>query len=103
MDLRYGYLYYRGEKFATVPTEVTPVKGLYTNSQDLHEEMRSAASITNTKSNTLSEYFTAVYGYDERYVLNLNMRLDASNRFGQDKNKRFNPSFSLGAKWRIGN
>ena len=103
VDLRYGYLYYRGEKFATVPTEVTPVKGLYTNSQDLHEEMRSAASITNTKSNTLSEYFTAVYGYDERYVLNLNMRLDASNRFGQDKNKRFNPSFSLGAKWRIGN
>ena len=103
VDLRYGYLYYRGEKFATVPKEVTQVSGLYKNNVDLHERMRAAASVTNTKSNTLSEYFTLVYSYDDRYVINLNTRLDASNRFGQDKNKRFNPSFSLGGKWRIGN
>lgn len=37
------------------------------------------------------------------YILNFNARLDASNRFGQDENNRFNPSLSIGVKWRIGN
>ena len=35
--------------------------------------------------------------------MNFNARLDASNRFGQDENKKFNPSLSIGVKWRIGN
>ena len=102
-QMRYGYLKYRGETFATVPfyTSLTPVPGMVAATTDLHEQMRQGTSIVNTISNQLSEYFTAVYSYDNRYVLNLNGRLDASNRFGQDENKRFNPSFSLGAKWRI--
>ena len=29
--------------------------------------------------------------------------MDASNRFGQDKNKRFQPTWSVGLKWRIAN
>ena len=99
--LRYGYLYYRGETFATVPKTVESALG-YPNTRDLHEEMRKGTSVTNTTSNTLSEYLTLVYNYDNRYVLNVNGRLDASNRFGQDENKKFNPSFSLGGKWRIG-
>ena len=102
-NLRYGYLKYRGETFATVPSLATldNVTG-YRSLTDLAEMMRAGTNVTNTKSNTLSEYFTAVYSYDNRYVLNMNARMDASNRFGQDENKRFNPSFSLGAKWRIG-
>lgn len=102
-NLRYGYLKYRGETFAVVPSLATldNVTG-YKSMTDLEEKMRQGSSVTNTKSNTLSEYFTAVYSFDNRYVLNLNARMDASNRFGQDENKRFNPSFSLGAKWRIG-
>ena len=102
-NMRYGYLFYRGETFAEVPKEVIPISGLGTNYRDLHDEMRQGTKITNTVSNTLSEYLTVVYGYNERYIMNLNARLDASNRFGQDKNKRFNPTFSLGVKWRIGN
>lgn len=101
--LRYGYLRYRGETFATVPEHSQ--LGTVTGSRyyyDLAEQMRQGTSVVNTKSNQLSEYMTAVYSYDNRYVVNLNGRLDASNRFGQDENKRFNPTFSLGAKWRIG-
>lgn len=45
----------------------------------------------------------AVYTYAERYVMNFSARLDASNRFAQDKNKRFEPTWSVGAKWRLGN
>lgn len=102
-NLRYGYLKYRGETFATVPAraDLHTATG-YKTSTDLHEQMRAGTSIANTVSNTVSEYLTAVYSYDNRYVVNMNARLDASNRFGQDENKRFNPSFSLGAKWRLG-
>lgn len=102
-NMRYGYLYYRGEKFATVPKEVTAVSGITQNRTDLHEKMRAGSSVTTTKNNTLSEYLTLVYNFQQRYVLNFNARLDASNRFGQDENKKFNPSWSLGVKWRIGN
>ena len=49
----------------------------------------------------MSEYISAVYAYDNRYVLNVSARVDASNRFGQDKNKRFEPTWSVGATWRV--
>lgn len=102
-SMRYGYLRFRGETYATVPTSITPIAGAGNQQQTtLHEDMKNGSSVLNTISNQLSEYFTAVYSYDDRYVINLNARLDASNRFGQDKNKRFNPTFSLGGKWRIG-
>ena len=55
----------------------------------------------NKIDNKLSEYVSAVYTYDGRYVLNASARLDASNRFGQDKNKRFAPTWSVGVKWRV--
>ena len=103
-NARYGYLYFRGETFAAVPTSVIKMPTItFANSWDLHEDMKNAAKITTTKNNTVSEYLTAVYGFKERYVVNFNARLDASNRFGQDNNKKFNPSWSVGAKWRIGN
>ncbi len=101
-NMRYGYLKYRGEAYANVPTSITPVTGANSQETTLHEDMKNGSSVVNTISNQLSEYFTAVYSYDDRYVVNMNARLDASNRFGQDQNKRFNPTFSLGGKWRIG-
>ncbi len=102
-DTRYGYLYYRGETFAPIPTVVLLIDGASHNYPDLLETMRRAASITTLKDNKTSQYFTGIYGYMERYILNFNARLDASNRFGQDQNKKFNPSWSMGLKWRAGN
>ena len=101
-DMHYGYLKYRGETFAAVPTDITATPELSKNPADLHREMQRNTAVTNTLANQLSEYITAVYSFDNRYVLNLNTRLDASNRFGQDNNHKFNPTFSLGGKWRIG-
>lgn len=100
-DTRYGYLHYRGEKYAPVPQnpELVGNRGV----ENLHDAMRSNSRIVNARTNYLSEYLTAVYGYDNRYVINFSGRLDASNRFGQDQNKRFAPTWSLGAKWRVGN
>ncbi|MGN6417036.1 MAG: SusC/RagA family TonB-linked outer membrane protein [Pseudobacter sp.] len=100
-NTRYGYLRYRGEQYAPVPLTVVP-NGNGT-ATPLHELMRANSSIVNTQVNYLSQYFSGVYAYDQRYIFNVNARLDASNRFGQDKNKRFQPTWSMGAKWRVGN
>lgn len=98
---RYGYLRYRGESYAPVPLK--PVLISNGSAEDLHEAMRLNSRIVTQQSNYLSEYVSAFYGYDQRYVFNFNARLDASNRFGQDKNKRFQPTWSVGGKWRVAN
>lgn len=100
LSTRYGYLRYRGETFAPVPHRPDLVSGPRV---DLHEAMRQNSRIVNQESNYLSEYVSAFYGFDQRYVFNFNARLDASNRFGQDKNKRFQPTWSVGGKWRMAN
>lgn len=100
MDTRYGYLRYRGESYAPLP--LAPVF-LGASGSSLYEAMRLNSKIVNQESNYLSEYVSAVYGFDQRYIFNFNARLDASNRFGQDKNKRFQPTWSVGGKWRVAN
>ncbi|RFS21778.1 SusC/RagA family TonB-linked outer membrane protein [Chitinophaga silvatica] len=100
-NTRYGYLRYRGESFAPVP--LNPVMLSSFGATNLNELMRTNSRIVNQQSNYLSEYFSAVYGYDQRYIFNFNARLDASNRFGQDKNKRFQPTWSVGGRWRVAN
>ncbi|GHT62150.1 SusC/RagA family TonB-linked outer membrane protein [Bacteroidia bacterium] len=100
-NTRYGYLRYRGESYAPVP--LNPAMITNTGAENLNEAMRLNSGIVNRESNYLSEYFSGVYGFDERYILNVNGRIDASNRFGQDKNKRFQPTWSTGVKWRVAN
>ena len=101
-NTRYGYLRYRGEAFASIPTTYTTVNNAVAQQNPLLETMRTASSVTNRENNYVSEFLTAVYSFDNRYVVNFNARLDASNRFGQDKNDRFEPTWSIGAKWRVG-
>lgn len=98
---RYGYLKDRGETFANVPQTIYENGSTY--AQDNSDYAYGATSVLNRKNNLLSAYAQAVYTYDERYILNFNARVDASNRFGQDKNKRFEPNWSAGIKWRVGN
>jgi TonB-linked SusC/RagA family outer membrane protein len=108
-DMRYGYRHYRGKGFAEIPYRVlrvleTPVgQPVEWIENSLLDEQRGAATVTDMRDNKISQYLTAIYNYDNRYVVNFNARLDASNRFGQDQNKRFNPGWSLGGKWRAGN
>jgi hypothetical protein len=103
---RYGYLHYRGESYGEVPLmyrNQTLSTLLENPLHGVNSGMTGNSKIVNNKNNKLSEYLTGVYNYAERYTLNFNARLDASNRFGQDENKRFNPTWSIGGKWRIGN
>lgn len=96
---RYGYLPDRGETFATPPLIYLERGEEVTNTAIAN----GAAGVINRKDNALSEYLSAVYNYNDLYILNVNGRVDASNRFGQDKNKRFEPTWSAGVKWRVAN
>ncbi len=96
---RYGYLPHRGETFTIPPS-------FFENSQgerlDNSVYVNGGTQVINRVDNKLSEYMLAVYSYADRYVMNFSARLDASNRFAQDKNKRFEPTWSVGIKWRLG-
>lgn len=59
------------------------------------------AKITNTLSNTVSGFATLVYAYRNRYVLNANVRMDASNRFGQYTNNKALPVWSVAGRWSV--
>ena len=100
-NVRYGYLPERGETFAKPP--VTYYSPSWGSKQDNSVFAQGSHTVVNRIDNQFSTYGMAVYSYDNRYVVNFNGRYDASNRFGQDKNKRFQPTWSAGAKWRIAN
>lgn len=50
---------------------------------------------------TRSGFFRINYGYDERYLLEVNGRYDLSSKFPKHDRAVFNPSFS--AAWRLSN
>ena len=100
-NTRYGYMPDRGETFASPPA--TYINESFGGEQDNVMYSQGNHTVLNTVENKLSEYGSAVYAYDERYILNASARVDASNRFGQDKNKRFQPTWSVGVKWRVAN
>lgn len=97
---RNGYMPDRGESFATPPSSYLD-HGDPDYEIDNNNYVRGSFSVVNRVENELSEYASAIYTYDGRYVFNFSGRVDASNRFGQDKNKRFEPTWSAGLKWRV--
>lgn len=62
---------------------------------------RTKPAITNELSNYFSYFVSGGYMYDNRYSINLSMRGDMSNRFGQDTKHRFQPVWSLGLRWNV--
>ena len=96
----YGYMPDKGKLFVDLPKTVQ-------NKANKNDELPNSLlgkkpSITDTQNNNLSYYLTAAYTYDDRYVINANIRTDASNRFGQNKKSRFLPVWALGLRWNIG-
>lgn len=105
----YGYSPERGEKLMQ-PTpihQLVPIGGGTPESivdplgifQKLYTG--AASNRVSSTSNSFSLFATLAYSWKNRYVLNASMRNDESNRFGQDQNKRFDPTYSFGASWRV--
>lgn len=56
---------------------------------------------TDSRDNTLSYYGSVGYIYKGKYILNANVRGDASNKLGQDKDARFLPIWSVSGRWNL--
>uniref|UniRef100_UPI003216C1F3 SusC/RagA family TonB-linked outer membrane protein n=1 Tax=uncultured Draconibacterium sp. TaxID=1573823 RepID=UPI003216C1F3 len=60
-------------------------------------------SITDKVQNSMSVFGIFNYVYDNRYVLNFNLRSDGSNTFGQYERYKFKPVWSVSTRWNIHN
>ena len=91
----YGYMPDRGKIFVNLPPN--PDGG-----STINELLRSVPTLLDSKSNNLSYYLALSYMFDDRYAVNMSVRGDASNRFGQDKSNRFQPVWAVGLRWNVG-
>ncbi|MFV0323387.1 MAG: SusC/RagA family TonB-linked outer membrane protein [Bacteroides xylanisolvens] len=98
----WGYVPDRGERIVapTIPSEVVSPGGSPTGWGLLKEIYDRGWQRTNNTNNFLSFFATFAYSFKNRYVVNANVRNDASNVFGQDINHRIDPTYSFGFSWR---
>ena len=101
----WGYVPERGEILVSpaLPESITPVGGesLSIGWGVMDELYEGGWRKTTTETNYMSFFATLAYSLKNRYVFNMNVRSDASNRFGQDQNKQFDPTWSAGFSWKV--
>ncbi len=101
-----GYDKARGETIAdpSVPWEMVPIGSNppsdYAETYD--QISKGYWKSTNFTDNKMAMAVIVAYSVKEKYILNANFRNDWSNAFGQNTNKRFNPAWSVGVSWRLG-
>lgn len=102
----FGYVAERGERVVepTSMENIVPI-GFGSGSErwGILQSLYNGEGWTRVTSKTaqFSLFATLAYSYADRYVLNASVRNDASNRFGQDQNKRFDPTYSFGLSWNV--
>lgn len=102
----YGYVPDRGNLsvLPTLPDDFKPVGGgSDLTGYGVFEELyrNGASNLSEQTDNFFSVFATLAYSLKNRYVFNFNVRNDVSNRFGQDANKRIDPTYSFGVSWRV--
>lgn len=107
-----GYNHYQGRGFIELPNvSFSPgVEGLDFSEYDYEYAFNWLTnqggvsvypSITDRVQNTISLFSIINYVYDNRYIVNFNMRSDGSNTFGQYERYKFKPTWSASARWNI--
>lgn len=101
----WGYVPERGKIIVqpTPPANIVPIgkSNTYADYGVLQQLYNGKWRTSQRTDNYLSMFGVLAYSFDNRYVFNMNFRSDASNRFGQDTNKQFNPTYSFGFSWRM--
>lgn len=101
----WGYVPDRGEKIVK-PTPISDLVPIGTvvpasNWGILDNLYNGKWSNQSRTDNYFSFFATFAYSLKNKYVFNANVRSDASNRFGQDISKRYDPTYSFGVSWRV--
>lgn len=102
----YGFSKERGEQIIlpTLPGNLQPVGTgafAYTGYGVLAYPYSGRWKRLNTTDNFMSLFATAAYSINNKYVFNASVRNDFSNRFGQNINRRIDPTYSFGTSWDV--
>lgn len=89
----FGYLPDRGQSFMNIDPTVWKAHYNYAKNQK--------DRVTNRLSNFISIFANLTYSYQRKYIFTYNMRAEGSNKFGQDRNARFLPIWSISGRWNI--
>ena len=85
----------------TPPDELVPISNTSTGWGILRNIYKGRWKKETKTDNFLSFFGTFAYSLKNRYIANVTIRNDASNRFGQDANNRFDPTYSFGLAWHV--
>ena len=92
---RRGYYRDRGKVFASVPQTYSGYYELFMSTAE------ALGVITENLTNSLAWYAMMGYDYDNRYMLNLHIRGEASNLFGSRTNDHMMPIWALSGRWNV--
>ena len=91
-----GYMKDRGMLISPVSQGVYPLYDEWRL-----EEEAAYGDRTYTINNKVAGILTVMYSYEDKYILNANMRVDASNKFGNKSNSRLLPIWSVSGRWNM--
>lgn len=101
----FGYIPERGQMLVapTAPEKLKPIGSSSLDWGVYYKLIRYGTGwrMYDNTDNQLSLFGVLAYSFDNIHVINANFRWDASNRFGQDTNHQFNPTYSFGYSWRV--
>lgn len=90
------YLPDRGDIFNAVDISAYPNYGRW-----LATDPEALGVLKNDLSNLASGFATLSYSYVDKYIFNINARIDGSNEFGSKANDKLLPIWSLSGRWNI--
>lgn len=85
-----------GQLIVPVDVEEYPAFGKW-----LSETPEAQGIAKHQVTNMASLYGSLTYSIRNRYIFNVNARIDASNKFGKDANKRLLPIWSVSGRWNM--
>lgn len=88
-----GYMHSKGMKVADIDFEKYIAFANWVSS--------NPAVYKDNTHNILSSYGTFNYSFSNKYSINFNIRTDGSNKFGQCKENKFLPVWSISGRWNI--
>lgn len=81
---------------------ISPVDEKYTYyRQWAISDQEALGVLTDQLNNRVAFVATAMYSYKDAYLLNANMRVDYSNKFGDASNDKFLPIWSVSGRWNM--
>lgn len=98
-----GYYPDRGLSFGTLEDEDLIASNYWSQYSAYRKWLvKNVPTLSQSKTNLGSLYFSASYTYNNLYTINFNTRMDISNQFGSRSREKLLPIWSVSGRWDIG-